>query len=331
MTKPTRRLLIGLLSLCLAATAATCWLLYTESGARWAWSRVEAALGGRLGAAAVAGTLSQGLTLTGLDYRDASRALSVDQVVIAIDADLFPTRVVVGTLVLDAVVLRDLSVPSAASADGPPPGRVLAALRLPFPLELRHAAVHGIERVAADGSRSKLLDTLEVSGRLFESLDVDALQLRAPGVEIGLHGGLGLAAPFAVDPGTAVTAALTGDRPIRARATFDGTLADLRFQVTGDTPSLRLDGSMTLIGGEPAFALTAQSPRLGWPLQDPAATMALEDLRLEASGWLTDYAVSGHAALVGDSFGRFDAQARAHGNLERLAVDALQLSSPALA
>ncbi len=60
------------------------WLLNSEAGARFAWRQAEAAAGARLSAERVSGTLSGGLEIRGLSFRDESLELDAAAVTFAV-------------------------------------------------------------------------------------------------------------------------------------------------------------------------------------------------------------------------------------------------------
>lgn len=326
--RSARLLLVVVFALIVAGSGAALWLLHSSAGARWLWTRVENASGDRLSAASIEGTLSGGLTMRDLRYRDDARAVAIERVVLDINPDLFPTRLVIESLRVESVLLEPQASPAAAD-DGEPLrlAEILARLKLPIPLLVRQAIVTDVETVRGDGVRQVLLSSLELRGQHFESIDVTELELVTPDVELTLAGGLELAAPFAIAPGTRLTVATAGEQPLRAAIELGGSLEDADLKITGESPAVSVTGTMALLEPEVRFRLTVKSPRLTWPLRSDEPMLALEELQLEASGRPSDYAVRLQTDFLSNVSGRVQASARGGGSLEGLRVDALDLRS----
>ncbi|HKJ19655.1 MAG TPA: hypothetical protein VJ993_03240, partial [Woeseiaceae bacterium] len=64
------------------------WLLHTASGARWVLEQTESAFGLETGR--IEGSISGGLRVAGLSFRNESIDLSVGHLTATLDIDLFP-------------------------------------------------------------------------------------------------------------------------------------------------------------------------------------------------------------------------------------------------
>ena len=93
-----RYLLITLIGTALVAVATVMWLLRTESGASWLWSRATAALPEQLSAVSVRGSVSGGLHIDQLQIRQPGTEIAIGQLLLAVNPDVFPLGVTVETL-----------------------------------------------------------------------------------------------------------------------------------------------------------------------------------------------------------------------------------------
>ena len=160
-----RRLLLTLALLPVAlvglAGGAWFWLLYSESGARWAWSQAEMATDQALAAASVSGALTPGLQIKGFEYRGRAVAVSIDVAVLEVHVDVFPLAVEIGPARASGASIRLLD--DDATTDESPNQE----LELPVPVSVSSLEVLdlAIEGVSDDGdlivSSALLAGTLE--------------------------------------------------------------------------------------------------------------------------------------------------------------------------
>jgi autotransporter translocation and assembly factor TamB len=81
-----RRILLLLASApALLVAIAWYWLLHTEPGARWLWSKAESATGGALSAESITGNLGSGVAIQGLSFENATVDIEVDEITLAGD------------------------------------------------------------------------------------------------------------------------------------------------------------------------------------------------------------------------------------------------------
>jgi len=107
----------------------------SERGARLLWDAARSSLGGRLQGELAGGTLSTGLRLRGLRYRDDVRQVDIDRADAAWSWDFTPPRLTVSSLRIGRVDVRTLATPPDEPATMPD------AIRLPLAFELRDATI----------------------------------------------------------------------------------------------------------------------------------------------------------------------------------------------
>ena len=191
-----RILLIALFLIVALPIAFATWLTRTEPGARFAWTQLEAALGGALSADAVGGTLLGGLTLEGLGYDDETVAIEVDTIVLAADLGLVPLTVdIVGAEIRGVrVELREGREPEPA---GSSLSDVLEGLVLPLRVRVGGLVATDIA-IRGEQGAARVIDRVALDGSMSDTIQAELL-LEAPEGKIELDGALGLLAPHAVD------------------------------------------------------------------------------------------------------------------------------------
>ena len=143
-----KRVLLTILLLTLSLSTALGWLLTSENGLRWIYRQAESALDGALQVQQVSGSLSDTVTLQGLDFKDSNARVTADQVILQWDpwallsARVDITRVDIQQLDILLQPAQDDGNSAAASADVAP--LELPSLDIPLALELREL---GIDRV----------------------------------------------------------------------------------------------------------------------------------------------------------------------------------------
>ena len=112
MKRRKTTLLFAVISLFLTAGLASwSWLLHSESGARWLFSKLNSSLPAAVGASGISGDLGTGLQLTGFYFDDHDTRVDVAHLKIAVDIDLLPPGINLETLQADTVVARTLRIP----------------------------------------------------------------------------------------------------------------------------------------------------------------------------------------------------------------------------
>jgi hypothetical protein len=176
-----RRLLFALailpIMLVMIAGGAWFWLLYSESGARWAWSQAEIATDGALAAASISGALTPGVQIKGLEYRGGAIAVSIDAAELQVHVDVFPLAVEIGPARATGARI-EFSDDGNTATDAPD-----RDVELPVPVSVSNLEILdlAIEGVSDDG------DLLVNSASLSGTLETYALVASGTGPEISSH------------------------------------------------------------------------------------------------------------------------------------------------
>src|SRR3569832_1420293 len=132
-----KRAAIGFAALLVLALAFVSWLLWTQSGARFAVARAQAALEGKLTIGAVQGSIRGPLQLQGVRYRDPAAGVDASAQRVSVEAALLPLwhrTLHLRALDLGGVVVTLTTVPAPANA--PPPAPLQTLLNPPLAILL---------------------------------------------------------------------------------------------------------------------------------------------------------------------------------------------------
>ena len=146
------------------------WALHTASGARWLLAQASEPVG--ISAASVSGDFGSGLALTDFVFANDSVIVSIRELAIVIDIDLFALAIdVVSTSAqtVDVKVLESEPDGSAPMA----PAEVLQSLVLPVPLRISDLEMQAIS--ISSGGDEYYIDTLSLAALWEESIDIERL------------------------------------------------------------------------------------------------------------------------------------------------------------
>lgn len=221
--------ILALLAVLLAATAFV--LLRTEWGARTLWENAGRFVPGELSGEFQGGTLSDGLRLRNVAYRDESKQIKIDRVDAAWSFSWSPAGLHIRSLEIGTV--------DATLAPSPPdtePAKLPARIALPVRLELEQAAIQQV-LLHQGGTDSRYADI-----RLSASSDKvhHQLRLRNAVTPYGTAKGefqLTGEQPFPIK-GTASLATQYRDQPVTVNTNLDGSLQDLAVRLTANGAGL---------------------------------------------------------------------------------------------
>lgn len=187
-----RGLLFGLLALSILLGAGLTSLMYTEAGARWAWSQLTAATGDSLGLDHLQGTLAGGLEIHGLRMNTPTSKTSVVQTRIRSGIDWFPMRLVIHELELRGL---DIGVsPGPAASTSPRRASPDLTPLMDVLVERARALQLTIHEIGQEPLFGPL--DIELSGLWSDELTISHLGLQGAGVNAKLQGRLQLEAPY---------------------------------------------------------------------------------------------------------------------------------------
>ena len=236
-----RALLLVLVLLPLVGSAAAWWLLYTTGGARFAWARVDAALGDVLSVESIDGAVASGLRLRGFRYDGDAATVTVADFAARIDVRLLP----LGLTLADGVA-RDADVVVPASDDPERSGELAdlwPLLDLPFDLDVDGLSVDDLQVVAGRAPETLRFDRVELRGSWSADVRIQHLLVQRDDVTLTLAGSLGLrdAGPFSgrvsIDAGPGLTSRFTR---IEGTATVSGDFSSYDYDTHGTLTDVAL-------------------------------------------------------------------------------------------
>ncbi|ANO50287.1 translocation/assembly module TamB domain-containing protein [Woeseia oceani] len=328
-----RYLLILLVGTVLVTGAAMLWLLRTESGASWLWSRASAALPEQLSAGSLRGTVSGGLHFERLSFQQPGTAIVIGQLTLAVTPDLFPLGVTVEKLQASDVTVQlspTEADPAPAKAPAASVRQILAAMRLPLPVSVRQLTVSNVDLVLEDASELHL-DRLQLVARLYNELLIEQLSVAAPLAGANASGALGLAEPFPLQLSLAASTELevgtASKEPVALALQLDGNLNRMTLDLSSVTHEIVVNGTISDVDNQPRFDLLAAAKRLQWPLNGEQAVVSLHELTTTLTGGMQDYGIEIEVALATESTGPVNATGTLRGDLAELQVEQLNLHS----
>ncbi|MEE8338993.1 MAG: translocation/assembly module TamB domain-containing protein [Xanthomonadales bacterium] len=188
-------------------------ILHTTAGARLLLSQLEGQLDDALALEGISGTLSSGLDIDTIDFRNASLAVRLNQTRLAVEPKFFPLRIHVRFIEVSTVQIRQGNPPAEVtqSTDAANLGESLALLALPFPVVLSRLELGDIEYFDPSGALVLSAEHISSALRLHDVLDIGHLALESNQSRIELGGSLGLSAPFPVSLHAKASLALDGE------------------------------------------------------------------------------------------------------------------------
>jgi len=185
-------------------------ILHSTTGARLLLSIVENQWGDSLEIGEVSGTISSGLAVDTIDFRDADLSITLDKIRLAIDPELFPLLVQIRFIEISSLQIRQRKPPSqiTQSTDSAELRETLASLVLPFPVILSRLRLDSFEYYDDSGVLAFSAARISSAGQLHDVLDIGHLALESKQSRIELDGSLGLSAPFPVSLNARVSLAL---------------------------------------------------------------------------------------------------------------------------
>jgi len=193
----------GTLATIVAITAIWFWMLHTESGAAFAWGRLEALMGSDLTAEFSGGDFSNGIEIRNLRFTASAVDLSIDSSRAAVDVDLVPLRINVSNVQIKGVTLQTRDSDTEAEADLNIES-LLSGLRLPVRLDLGDARVDEIELLTNEGELLSI-ESVETSIFWHNAISIRSLRVQRGDDSITMRGGVDLVEPQSIDLGIDAT------------------------------------------------------------------------------------------------------------------------------
>ncbi len=287
-----RTLLVGFpVVLILLLTGSVYWLLHTSNGAAWVWNRVEGLAGFDISASQVKGDLAGGFLVQDLTYRADGFDLKVRKMEVQAGPGWWPPTIEVRKLFLqdvDIFVHAEKSDVQKVNEDFDMRS-VLASIQLPVPLEIRDAALTGINLRQEGDPSVMVLGSVRFGMSLDDQLVVEHLDIVAPGFETGLQGYLALAPPF----GLSIDAGGRFEKSVGAGGTVltlpfklesTGDLDDLKFKLTSSEHGLQIGGDIRDALDRQQWDISAALDDFELPEEMTGQAISLSGLRLVSQG-----------------------------------------------
>jgi len=296
-----RRLLLLIpLALVLLAPGTWYWLLHTQSGARFIWGVSVSATDDALSATSVAGDISSGVTVTGLEFRNEKALVVVAAVTATADVDLFPFSVTVTAGRASRLLIERIETVSSTEDPGDLT-ELLGKLQLPIELNVTDLSVDGVR---LNGFRDEGIDvtSLRVVGRWQHDIALDEIELLMPQATVRGDGSLQLAEPNAVALNTQVDLQpqITGlNDTLEFELTASGPLDDLDVRATSRSPAADLSGSVAGIGDAIHWALLLEVPEFALPVATDTPALPPVQITAEGAGDLKSFTTKAQVAFRG--------------------------------
>ena len=314
-------------------------ILHTTAGARQLLSFVEGQLDDALELGKISGTISSGLDIDSIEYRDVNLTVSLDKTRLAVEPKLFPLLVQIRFIEVSTVQIRQGNPPAkiTQSTDTADLGETLASLALPFPVILSRLELGGIEYFDPSGALGFSAEHISSALRIHDVLDVGHLALESNQSRIELDGSLELSAPFPVSLDGRVSLALDGEiienlENINVQATLRGELEkNLEINITTATPELTISGELHDLLNQPAWDLSLKSTELSWPPvpheNQEGEKFLIESLDLNSQGRIGDHKLATSSILHIPGMNPFSLEVHGNGDKTGMVITALHLTS----
>ncbi len=247
------------------------WLLHSESGAAWAWSRVESALDGQLVGQFAEGDLANGLNVRDIRFTNDAADVTVKSAHLAIDVDFLPLAVRLSDVSLAKINIElKPSVPETGAEQNIE--SILSGLRLPLRLDLADMTVTDIEVMTAAGE-SLSASRLAASVFWHNSVTIRSLAVESGADSAAAHGEIGLLKPqlfnlsvSAEYQGIVGQANISGDHRSAVVKTLDVRGADIE---ASGSANVQWDHGLTGQGSVLLDRLNLNSMTEVWPVSHP--------------------------------------------------------------
>lgn len=282
-------LLVIVLALLAASAAGIAWLLYSNAGANWLWSRALAATDGALAAESLGGSVRGGLEFRNVRYRHESVDVAARELKAHVDFRLFPFSAEVETATLADV---QVVVSDRQAAEGASVGADEAVRQLQLPFELRFGGLVADDISLQTPGFTRTVQRLELRGAWHDRIDIDRLYVTSEGIELELDADFDPArdlshvghAVLTLDPAvTGLSEALT------VRLASDGSHRRLGVRADVDDHGIGVTGEVRHLLEQPEWDLEVTVPDLALPVGERDRPLAVRGLTLRTAGSVDAY------------------------------------------
>ena len=299
------------------------WLLATEGGARWLWSRLGNTGTVEIAAQSLSGNLRDGLNLRGLLVQGETFELTVGSCRVQASPSWRPFGIVVHALEAGQaeLQLRETGQASRSLED------ILSGLSLSWALDVRQATIgplsvrRGVRLLVADGA-------LQLSGRWGSRLEGLKLALETPQWTATAEGELELVMPWrhAAKGSWRRPSAPLGPAGMTFSLAGDGQTSQLEAEAQDG--EFKASAVLRELFGAARF--TAQASGREWPLQADPAGARLAEFTAQAQGTLEAWEILAEGRVGLPSIPDTGISLAGSGDLQGLEFEQLELESAAL-
>ncbi len=316
----TRKIWLALALIGMLLLGGALWLLYTESGARWALSRAATFLPRQLVIGETAGTLLGGLRIRSVEWLDDTVSVRSEDVYLNIE--LIP--LVFSYLDVNELTASRLSIAIQAS-DEPDDTPGMPTVDLPIDISLRDGQLKNVSYQS--DAFTYAADSVDLAASLFGSdLSVSRLRLRNPQLDLDLDGRLALKDWYASRTRVVWRWRESDELVFAGELALQGDMRrfDLRNSLTAPV-TLSTSGSIALDSGTLLASLTNEWQSLELSLGDRLLQSSAGTLRLDGS--VNEYSVSLDASAQLDDLPETRIELTGDASTEAIRVSHLRLTN----
>lgn len=302
------------------------WLMNSDAGSRWIMNRVSNSLSGKLSVSAMKGNLDDGLTLSGIRFEQDGMVIAIQQLQTRAEVSLLPPQISVIHL-----HVQDLEI-SQANSETPsqiPPmlvDDILASLSLPIAVSMEDVLISGVVIPAEDEMAALHLDSVSLSGRWEDNIELNQLEIRAPIFDAVLQGHVVLQPPFEHQlkgklklPDT-VLSQVPGES-FDLELTLEGDENATQLNVSGNPAEIKIAGFITKPFQEALLNLDFSAAV--WATDETADAVRISGLSGVLKGPVDNYYLSLQTTLESEGLPVIHVSAAGQGDLERLNISSV--------
>ncbi len=316
-----------LVLLALLLMAMLSYVLYTESGSRWAINYAIKQSEQNIEFKRVTGTLAHGLTFSKLQYKEDSLNINIGMMAFEFEWSWFDRHVKISEATVNEVsILQDQTKPKSAK---PEP---FQGVTLPVTVDLVALKAENIAFKNTDGAVDEFISTINLSAQVAkQSATINMLQVDTTGFGLLTSGQLQFGDGIAFNADTqwqfnSVSDTFTG------KGVVTGGLSEIEFEqditVAGDLLNGKFDASgvLGLAADEPVVSLWVNGPLATlWVAEEK---LIIEQFKAEITGALSDYQVQVHGMIGHAQIPTSQFSFNAVGDAENLSTQNAQLMTP---
>ncbi|MEM7053259.1 MAG: translocation/assembly module TamB domain-containing protein [Pseudomonadota bacterium] len=291
MKRILKWLALVLIALLLIMLVLWWWLSSTRSGAEWALAQVHNRVE-QLNWNTLSGSLSDGLVLENVQFRQAGMEAEMDRLELAVGVRPGrPLRVTIKRLHIDGL---DIALPEAQAQEANEPF-ALGDYSLPITLNLQKVRMRNVviqpppaEQADAQTVEPIEIQRLELAGLVHHEIRLDLLELELAPFQLEAKGRQGLSEPWRSELDLGFDWQVDADTLQQLQLSTDGDLQTLMINISAAGPAVA-EASLSMYNIDDVDALSAELELAGALQHWPELALVLEQVELSASGGRNDW------------------------------------------